>query len=102
MTAATAPKPRPAVVRTLEALDFWEVEGAAAAEPEAALGAAEAEAAGGALLKLRAGAVEGMMLLVAADADALTAALSTCPTPHGMSFPFNFEPSGCAALAGAV
>lgn len=68
-----------------------------------ALGAAEAEAAGAALLKLRAGALEGMMLLVAAEAEADgLAALSKCPTPHGISWPFNFEPSGCLALAGAV
>lgn len=74
MTAATAANPRPAVVRTLDALDFWvvEVEGeeAAAGEP-AALTAPEAVAAGAALLKLRAGAVEAMMLLVAAEAEAL-------------------------------
>jgi hypothetical protein len=71
MTAATAPNPSPAVVRTLEALDFWEVEGDAApvAAPEAA--APVAEAAGAALLKLRAGAVEAMMLLVAAELEAL-------------------------------
>jgi hypothetical protein len=73
MTAATAANPRPAVVRTLDALDFWvvEVEGEAEAGEPAALTAPESVAAGAALLKLRAGAVEAMMLLVAAEAEAL-------------------------------